>query len=163
MYTCVCIYMYLPAHFSIFDLIYLLRGSIFLIKIWKKYHLKGIKEMKVGNYIINIFTALPNKILICVLSKILGEHTHTEMSNTLSLCLCMIWSTSPLPMWKSVFPFCVLMLIIRFLQICCASVSCQRGVRLLSVGVSIPQCCGQNWFYVHKPTFYKLTLKDISK
>lgn len=41
--------------------------------------------MKVGNYIINIFTALPSKIPICVLSKILGEHTHTEMSNALSL------------------------------------------------------------------------------
>lgn len=53
---------------------------------WKKYHLKSIKEMKVVSYIINIFTALSTKILICVLLKILGGHTHTEMSNRLSLC-----------------------------------------------------------------------------
>lgn len=31
------------------------KGFDILIKMWKKYHLKSIKEMKVGNYIINIF------------------------------------------------------------------------------------------------------------
>lgn len=103
MYTCVCVYItYLPAPFSSSDLIYsrirVFKGFNIFIKVWEKYYLKSIKEMKVGNYFINIFTALPSKILICVLSKMLDEHTHTEMSNTLCLCLCMIWRTTPLPM-----------------------------------------------------------------
>lgn len=56
--------------------------------------------MNVGNDIINIFIALSSKILICVLSKMLDEHMHTEMNAKIPMCFHMIWSTPHLHMWK---------------------------------------------------------------
>lgn len=64
---------------------------------WKKY-LKSIKGMKLDNSIINIFTALSSKILICVLSKTLDDHMHTEMNAKTPMSFHMIWSTSHLHM-----------------------------------------------------------------
>jgi len=54
--------------------------------------------MKVGNDIINIFTALPSNIQICVLSKMLDKHMHTEMNAKILVRFLMIWSTSHLYM-----------------------------------------------------------------
>lgn len=54
--------------------------------------------MKLDNSIINIFTALSSKILICVLSKILDDHMHTEMNAKTPMSFHMIWSTSHLYM-----------------------------------------------------------------
>jgi len=45
----------------------------------------------------------------------------------------------------------------------CACVFCVGGVRNLSVGVSLVQCCSQTNFYGNRLTFCKITFKEIPK
>lgn len=152
MYTCVCVYItYLPAHFSSSDLIYsrirVFKGFNIFIKVWEKYYLKSIKEMKVGNYFINIFTALPSKILICVFFQNAGwAYPYWNEQYTLLVSLYDLENNSSAYVKVNVSLLCVNGNHQHqfVFQISCASVSCPCGIRCLGVGVSIPQGCSQN-------------------